>query len=44
MDAGIRFFTERVVRPWNRLPRAVVMIPNVPEFNKCLNDALIHMI
>ena len=31
-----RSFTEKVVRHWNRLPRAVVMAPRLLELNKCL--------
>jgi len=36
-----RFF-ERVVGPWNRLSREVVMAPSLLEFKKCLDNALRH--
>ncbi|KAK4826870.1 hypothetical protein QYF61_011989, partial [Mycteria americana] len=39
---GIRknFFTERVVKHWNRLPRQVVESPSLEELKKCVNMAL----
>ncbi|GAB0209726.1 hypothetical protein GRJ2_003438300 [Grus japonensis] len=39
-----RFFTERVVGHWNRLPREVVMAPSLSEFKECLDDAFSHMV
>ncbi|KFV13398.1 hypothetical protein N339_01301, partial [Pterocles gutturalis] len=35
-----RFFTERVVGPWNRLPREAVMAPSLSEFKEHLDDTL----
>ena len=39
-----RFFTERVVAHWNRLPREGVTAPSLPEFKKRLDCALSHMV
>ena len=39
-----RFFTERVVGHWNRLPREVVEAPSLSESKECLDDALSHVI
>ncbi|KAK4806776.1 hypothetical protein QYF61_005572 [Mycteria americana] len=43
LDIRKRFFTERVVGHWNRLPRAVVTAPSLSEFKERLDDALSHM-
>jgi len=32
LDIGKRFFTHRVVRSWNRLPREIVDAPSVETF------------
>ncbi|KFU84829.1 hypothetical protein M959_09818, partial [Chaetura pelagica] len=40
LDIRRRFFTQRVVEHWNKLPRAVVTAPRLPEFQKPLDDAL----
>ena len=44
MDIRKRFFTERAVAHWNRLPRAVVMAPSLSEFKESLDYALSHMV
>lgn len=36
----IQFFTKRVVRHWNRPSTTVVMTPNLPEFQKHLDNAV----
>jgi len=43
-DIRKRFFTERVVAHWNRLPRDVVTAPTLSEFKKRLDCALSHMV
>ena len=44
MDIRKNFFTERVVRRWNRLPRAVVESPSLEGFKKHVNVALQDMV
>lgn len=38
MDVRKRFFTERVVRLWNRVPRYMIPAPSLIEFKKCLDN------
>ena len=44
LDIRKRFFTERVVGHWNRLPREVVMGPILSEITEHLDDALSHTV
>ena len=44
LDIRKRFFTERVVSHWNRLPREVVMAPSLSEFKEHLDNSLSHMV
>ena len=39
-----RFFTQRLVEPWNRLPREAVMPPSLTLFKKHLDNALRDMV
>ncbi|GAB0179949.1 mitochondrial enolase superfamily member 1 [Grus japonensis] len=44
LDIRKRFFTERVVGHWNKLPREVVTAPSLTEFKKRLDNTLSHML
>ncbi|KFW07735.1 hypothetical protein N327_12847, partial [Fulmarus glacialis] len=44
LDIRKKFFTVRVVRHWNRLPREVVGAPSLETFNVRLDGALSNLI
>lgn len=39
-----RFFTEKVVGHWNKLPREAVVAPSLLELKKLLDSAVRHVV
>ncbi|KFU84473.1 hypothetical protein M959_05447, partial [Chaetura pelagica] len=44
LDIRRKFFTMRVVRHWNRLPREIVEAPSLEAFKATLDGALSNLI
>ncbi|KFP17991.1 hypothetical protein Z169_10122, partial [Egretta garzetta] len=44
LDIRKKFFTVRVVKHWNRLPREVVEAPSLETFKTSLDGALSNLI
>ena len=44
LDIRRKFFTVRVVRPWNRLPREVVDAPSLEVFKARLDRAWSNLV
>ena len=44
VDIGKHFFTERMVKHWNRLPKEVVDVPSPSVFKRHLDNALNDMV
>ncbi|KFW61227.1 hypothetical protein AS28_11571, partial [Pygoscelis adeliae] len=44
LDIRKKFFTARVVRHWNRLPREAVDAPSLEAFKARLDEALSNLI
>jgi len=40
LDISKNFFTGRIIKHWNRLPREVVDTPSLEVFNRCVDVAL----
>ena len=44
LDIRKEFFTERLFKHWDRLPREVVELPSLEEFKKLIDVALQDMV
>ncbi|KFV11925.1 hypothetical protein N340_12026, partial [Tauraco erythrolophus] len=44
LDIKMNFFTQRVVRHWNRLPRETVDTPSLEVFKARLDEALGNLV
>lgn len=44
LDIRKKFFTNRVIGHWNRLPKEMVIAPSLSEFKECLDNTLSHTI
>ena len=44
LDIRKKFFTQRAVKHWNRLPREAVIAPSLTIFKKHLDNALSQMV
>jgi len=44
LDIRKKFFTVRVVKPWNRLPRQVMEAPSLETFKARLDGALSNLV
>ncbi|KFV14609.1 hypothetical protein N340_13817, partial [Tauraco erythrolophus] len=44
LDLRKKFFTMRLVRHWNRLPREVVAAPSLEVFKAKLDEALSNLV
>lgn len=44
LSLDIRFYMQKVVEHWSRLPKEVTTVPSLTQFQDCLDNALRPMV